>query len=105
MGGERETRGAGTRTGTKLQSVQLRELGEKGPEDMGIIIDPQPGDGFLIKVSDSNDGKGGTELLVLEVAAVEGSLFSARLLNSARLDLDWKRGEEYEVFYWQDYRR
>ncbi|WP_049333687.1 hypothetical protein [Rothia mucilaginosa] len=65
---------------------------------MGIIVDPQPGDGFLIKVSDSNDGKGGTELLVLEVAAVEGSLFSARLLNSARLDLDWKRGEEYEVF-------
>lgn len=97
-GGGGETRGAGTRTGTKLQSVQLRELGEKGPEDMGIIIDPQPGDGFLIKVSDSNDGKGGTELLVLEVAAVEGSLFSARLLNSARLDLDWKRGEEYEVF-------
>lgn len=84
--------------GNEITECAAEKAGRERADGMGIIVDPQPGDGFLIKVTDSNDGKGGTELLVLEVAAVEGSLFSARLLNSARLDLDWKRGEEYEVF-------
>ena len=40
------------------------------------------------------DGKEGRELLVLEVAGVEGSKFSARLLNRSRV------GQSYE--YWDD---
>lgn len=52
---------------------------------MGVIVDLQPGDGILVEFSDGNDGKDGRGLVVLEVAAVEGSKFSARLLNRSRL--------------------
>lgn len=52
---------------------------------MGVIVDLQPGDGILVEFRDGNDGKDGRGLVVLEVAAVEGSKFSARLLNRSRL--------------------
>lgn len=61
---------------------------------MGVIVDLQPGDGILVSIIDDNDGKDGRELLVLEVAGVEGSKFSARLLNRSRV------GQSYE--YWDD---
>lgn len=61
---------------------------------MGVIVDLQPGDGILVEFYDGNDGKEGKGLLVLEVAAVEGSKFSARLLNRSRL------GRSAE--YWDD---
>ena len=61
---------------------------------MGVIVDLQPGDGILVEISDLDDGKDGRELLVLEVAGVEGSKFSARLLNRSRV------GQPYE--YWDD---
>lgn len=61
---------------------------------MGVIVDLQPGDGILVEFGDGNDGKEGKGLLVLEVAAVEGSKFSARLLNRSRL------GRSAE--YWDD---
>ena len=61
---------------------------------MGVIVDLQPGDGILVEFRDGNDGKDGRGLVVLEVAAVEGSKFSARLLNRSRL------GRTAE--YWDD---
>lgn len=61
---------------------------------MGVIVDLQPGDGILVSIIDDNDGKDGRELLVLEIAGVEGSKFSARLLNRSRV------GQSYE--YWDD---
>ncbi len=61
---------------------------------MGVIVDLQPGDGILVEISDWDDGKDGRELLVLEIAGVEGSKFSARLLNRSRV------GQSYE--YWDD---
>ncbi|WP_294627049.1 hypothetical protein [uncultured Rothia sp.] len=61
---------------------------------MGVIVDLQPGDGILVEIIDWDDGKDGRELLVLEVVGVEGSKFSARLLNRSRV------GQTYE--YWDD---
>ena len=65
---------------------------------MGVIVDLQPGDGILVEFSDGNDGKDGRGLVVLEVAAVEGSKFSARLLNRSRLGRTADYWDDWYVF-------
>ena len=56
---------------------------------MGVIVQLQPGDGILAQIVDHTDGKGGTELLVLEVDTVDGDQFTAKMIHDARLGEPW----------------
>lgn len=56
---------------------------------MGVIVQLQPGDGILARIVDFSDGKGGTELLVLEVDTVDGDQFTAKMLHDAQLGEPW----------------
>ena len=56
---------------------------------MGVIVQLQPGGGILARIVDFTDGKGGTELLVLEVDTVDGDRFTAKMLHDAHLGEPW----------------